>query len=1520
MADGTGNTSAPPDAPEIERARQLFRFLKAFSERNVPVRRLINEQLWTLTFRDLPTHPAISIGEVRLDDSATNGASPIVDDEPLLRVRRPKLTPAPRPPELLVEFVVTGWADCDGKIDVSETRNILVDGETVTEQFTDDPGRVAALADWRAAWELWATAERPAVQAMNVFERLYDLWGRIERESEQVELLVGDGRLRWRQAEGAVDHPILLQRVELEFDSSGHEPEFRLVDADRGPELYGALLLGGDTLTATQLNQLRLELEQGGYHPLARGATSAYLRHVAQLLGPRGAFQESLIRGQAISQDPVIARDPVLFLRTASTGYPAAFDRVLETLDDCITLPTALSRLVGVEPAPPPDEIERDTSPWGEPSDVLLSKPANLEQIQIARALERHCAVLVQGPPGTGKSHTIANLIGHLVAHGKRVLVTSHTTKALRVLRDQVVEQLQPLCVAVLDTDIASRQQMEQAVRTILSRLTASSEDGLAREVGQLAETRSGLNLEIGRITADLRAAREAEYIPIIAAGASVDPVEGARWVKDNVAGNDWIPTPVDPGAPIPLSETELQELYASSAQLTLAEEREIDDGLPDVTVLPQPDAFGDLVVDLDASEPDDLAPFWDRRCDEQELPLLGKLLDLVRTATQDIARFEPWQRAIVAAGHSGGSEADLWVDLARQVVLAADAWEKSRALLLEYDVATTSGSKDDTTREVVTEIIGHLSNGGSLGRWVLLTKPKWKALIATTSVNGGRPHKVTDFRAIAASTSLEDGRRKLATRWSRQAQPIGMPAFDILGSPPEPVVRDYASQLNGLLSWWSHRWAEIEAAAEAAGFRWQEFRTHEVARSTPLSPFERDVAILIEPMQRAVRTRVALAGRARATRILGELDQVLSAYRGPVCRAIRDAARRHDLVAYDRGYGAFLLLSDKIPAFQRRRDLLARLTKCASKWVDAVRERTGVHGGSTVPGDANAAWKWAELQQELTRRAALDERALMQKLYRLQVDLRDVTVKLIDRRAWLGQIRRTDLPARQALQGWADTQRRIGKGTGKRVPALQAEARRLLAKARTAVPVWIMPLSRVAESFEATRERFDVVIVDEASQSDVTGLLAWYLGDRIAIVGDHEQVSPSAVGQDLTAVSSLIAEHLQGIPNSHLYDGRTSVYDLARQSFGGTIALREHFRCVPDIIEFSNELSYNLEIRPLRHPRTAPQPHVVEYMVQPALWTDRTGKTNLAEARSIVALLKAATEMSEYDDKTFGAITLLGDEQAGLIQDLAVRLIGAVELEQRRFISGNAAQFQGDERHVIFLTMVDTPKDGALPLRQIESFKQRYNVAVSRAKDQLWLVHSLDPVRDLKAGDLRKTLIDYVRNPGVRRRAVQRAERRVESPFESAVIKRLILAGYDVKPQVWVGNYRIDMVVSGPDGEAALECDGDRFHGIDRIDDDMRRQAILERAGWRFIRIRGTRFFRDPDTTMAWVFEELQRLSVEPVGAAPEVYAVDAEASEFRARVVRRAWEIMQEQQWVPTPPIETATTTADGIEHVIK
>ena len=98
----------------------------------------------------------------------------------------------------------------------------------------------------------------------------------------------------------------------------------------------------------------------------------------------------------------------------------------------------------------------------------------------------------------------------------------------------------------------------------------------------------------------------------------------------------------------------------------------------------------------------------------------------------------------------------------------------------------------------------------------------------------------------------------------------------------------------------------------------------------------------------------------------------------------------------------------------------------------------------------------------------------------------------------------------------------------------------------------------------------------------------------------------------------------------------------------------------------------------------------------------------------------------------TFGVISLLGVEQALLIEDLLRRRLSPSVFAKHRLLCGNAAQFQGDERDVVFLSMVDgPPDDGQLPIREEGPkglYKKRYNVAVSRARNQLWVVHSLDP------------------------------------------------------------------------------------------------------------------------------------------------------------------------------------------------
>ena len=59
-------------------------------------------------------------------------------------------------------------------------------------------------------------------------------------------------------------------------------------------------------------------------------------------------------------------------------------------------------------------------------------------QEQVIKNIENNKFVAVQGPPGTGKSQTIVNLVAHLIANGKTVLVASRMDKAVDVVADRL--------------------------------------------------------------------------------------------------------------------------------------------------------------------------------------------------------------------------------------------------------------------------------------------------------------------------------------------------------------------------------------------------------------------------------------------------------------------------------------------------------------------------------------------------------------------------------------------------------------------------------------------------------------------------------------------------------------------------------------------------------------------------------------------------------------------------------------------------------------------------------------------------------------------------------------------------------------------------------------------------------------------------------------------------------------------------------------------------------------------------
>jgi len=127
-------------------------------------------------------------------------------------------------------------------------------------------------------------------------------------------------------------------------------------------------------------------------------------------------------------------------------------------------------------------------------------------------------------------------------------------------------------------------------------------------------------------------------------------------------------------------------------------------------------------------------------------------------------------------------------------------------------------------------------------------------------------------------------------------------------------------------------------------------------------------------------------------------------------------------------------------------------------------------------------------------------------------------------------------------------------------------------------------------------------------------------------------------------------------------------------------------------------------------------------------------------------------------------------------------------------------------------------------------------------------------------------------------------------------------------------------MVVEGNGKRLAIECDGDRWHTQENLVDDMARQAILERLGWRFFRIRGSQFFRNPDKTMEALFAHLRTLDIPPIGMAVG-NSINADGQELKERIIRRADVLRREwatsQGLSQQTNISNSTSAFPGKEH---
>jgi ATP-dependent exoDNAse (exonuclease V) alpha subunit len=158
----------------------------------------------------------------------------------------------------------------------------------------------------------------------------------------------------------------------------------------------------------------------------------------------------------------------------------------------------------------------------------------------------------------------------------------------------------------------------------------------------------------------------------------------------------------------------------------------------------------------------------------------------------------------------------------------------------------------------------------------------------------------------------------------------------------------------------------------------------------------------------------------------------------------------------------------------------------------------------------------------------------------------RQLFAELVRERTFYELDRRLSPSVKSALVEFVRALAKIGKGTGITAGQHRRTAREAMARCYDAVPCWIMPTWRVAEQLPADLGALDLVIIDEASQSDVTELPTLLRGRKILVVGDDRQVSPTAPFITQAKIAQLRHHYLGELPFKNLLEPGESIYDLS--------------------------------------------------------------------------------------------------------------------------------------------------------------------------------------------------------------------------------------------------------------------------------------------------------------------------------------------------------------------------------------
>lgn len=419
--------------------------------------------------------------------------------------------------------------------------------------------------------------------------------------------------------------------------------------------------------------------------------------------------------------------------------------------------------------------------------------------------------------------------------------------------------------------------------------------------------------------------------------------------------------------------------------------------------------------------------------------------------------------------------------------------------------------------------------------------------------------------------------------------------------------------------------------------------------------------------------------------------------------------------------------------------------------------------------------------------------------------------------------------------------------------------------------PCMLMSPISVAQFIDLNRDKFDLVIFDEASQmptSEAVGAIA--RGKALIVVGDRKQMPPTSFFS-----SSQVDDEEAEI------DDMESILDDCITLSLPEYKLQWHYRSKHEsLIAFSNSQYYNNEL--FTFPSVDDQTAKVKLVPIQGVYDKGRTRSNPDEAKAIVKEIIRRLSDKELSKSSIGVVAF-SKVQGDLIEDeLLEQLDKHPELkdiaynEVEPIFIKNLENVQGDERDVILFSIgYGADKYGKVsmnfgPLNNAGG-ERRLNVAVSRARKEMMVFSSLSSRQiDLKRSQAKgveglKGFLEFAET-GRLPIIVNTITEETNNNLVKQLCQALNENGYCTKPHVGRSNFKVDIAVSTKDDPEnyilGILCDGKSYFETKTTRDrEIVQPTVLEMLNWKVMRVYSIDWYENKDKALSQILNELETL-----------------------------------------------------------